>query len=335
MLRSTAPRIHVCARQLAAAGPSTGVRCMSVRPEEKQANQASDPPPRKKVTIQRLHELAAQHVGITMLTAYDYPSARRLENADVDICLVGDSLAQVALGYESTTQLSLDEMLHHCRAVARGAKTPLLVADMPFGTYQLGVRDALDAAVRLIREGRMEAVKLEGNEEILPHVKALTSFGIPVMAHIGLLPQRHASLSGYRVQGRTAQDALAILRSALALQEAGAFSIVLEAIPSPVAKEVTKALEIPTIGIGAGPACSGQVLVQDDALGVWAGHKAKFVRKFADVGSVAREGVDAYVRAVREGSFPAEEEGYGMPEEEVERFRRALEETRSERGRSS
>ncbi|KZT61171.1 putative ketopantoate hydroxymethyltransferase [Calocera cornea HHB12733] len=296
---------------------------MSVRPEE----HASALMPRKKVTIQRLHQLRASRTPITMLTAYDYPSARRAEGADIDICLVGDSLAQVALGYSSTTQLTLDEMLYHCRAVSRGAKTPLLVADMPFGTYQLGVRDALETAVRLVREGQMEAVKLEGNEEIIPHVQALTGFGIPVMGHIGLLPQRHASLSGYKVQGRSAQHALQILRSAQALQDAGAFSIVLEAIPAQLAAHITGQLQIPTIGIGAGKGCAGQVLVQDDAIGLWAGHKAKFVRRFAEVGKEAAIGVTGYARAVREGTFPRDgDEGYSMEEEEFERFLKAEEE---------
>ncbi|KZO90610.1 putative ketopantoate hydroxymethyltransferase [Calocera viscosa TUFC12733] len=296
---------------------------MSVRPEEAPSGTI---PARKKVTIQRLQQLRTQNVPITMLTAYDYPSARRAEAADIDICLVGDSLAQVALGYSSTTLLTLDEMLYHCRAVSRGAQRPLLVADMPFGTYQLGVRDALDAAVQLVQKGGMEAVKLEGNEEIIPHVRALKDFGIPVMAHIGLLPQRHASLSGYKVQGRSAQDALHIARSAKALQDAGAFSIVLEAIPSRLAAHITQQLSIPTIGIGAGVGCSGQVLVQDDALGVWAGHKAKFVRRFAEVGKEAAKGVEGYALAVKEGTFPAEEEGYAMDEEVFERFKKAQEE---------
>ncbi|EJT96959.1 ketopantoate hydroxymethyltransferase [Dacryopinax primogenitus] len=260
-----------------------------------------------------------------MLTAYDYPSARRTEHGDIDICLVGDSLAQVALGYDSTTRLTLDEMLYHCRAVARGAKNPLLVADMPFGTYQLGPRDALDAAVRMVREGMMEGVKLEGGEEILDTVRVLTGLGIPVMGHIGLLPQRHASLSGYKVQGKNVEDALSIARAAKALEQAGAFSIVLEAIPSPLAAHITSSLHIPTIGIGAGAQCSGQVLVQDDALSVWsAGHKAKFVRRFAQVGQEAQRGVDGYARAVRSGDFPADEEGYGMSESVFDKFKDAL-----------
>lgn len=233
----------------------------------------------KKTTIARIAELRAANVPIAVLTAYDFPTARACSAHPVDITLVGDSLAQVCLGYQSTTRLSLDEMLHHCRAVARGTTTPLLVADMPFGTYAPGPHDAVRAAVRIVQEGRAEAVKLEGGEELVPHVAALTQIGIPVMAHIGLLPQRSTSLSGYRVQGRTAASAHALVRAALALQGAGAFSIVLEALPSLLGEHITRALTIPTIGIGAGPGTSGQVLVWDDMLGTWHGHKAKCVHR--------------------------------------------------------
>ena len=241
---------------------------------------------------------------ITVLTAYDYPTSLRSENNDIDVCLVGDSLAQVCLGYSSTTRLTLDEMIHHCKAVSRGAKTPFLVADMPFGTYHTGTEDAVKNAVRLIQEGRVEAVKLEGGEEIAKTVHALTSMGIPTMAHVGLLPQRHTSLSGYRVQGKDRSSAISVLKAAQALEKAGAFSIVLEAIPHLLAGFITQSLKIPTIGIGAGPSCSGQVLVHDDAVGVWSGHKAKFVRRFADVGTVSNSGVAAYATAVRQREFP-------------------------------
>lgn len=271
---------------------------------------------RKKVTIQRLRALAAERTPITVLTAYDYPTAQRSEKNEIDICLVGDSLAQVALGYDSTTRLTLDEMIHHCKAVSRGAKTPFLVADMPFGTYLSGADEAVRNAIRLVREGGAEAVKVEGGVEIADVVCKLTSGGIPVMAHIGLLPQRHTSLSGYRVQGRDVQGALGILRSARTLQDAGAFAVVLEAIPHQLAAYITEQLDIPTIGIGAGPSCSGQVLVHDDAVGVWSGHKAKFVRRFAEVAKVASEGVAAYASAVKGGEFPSEAtESYAMDDE--------------------
>ena len=231
----------------------------------------------KKTTIARIAEMRAHNVPIAVLTAYDFPSARACSAHPVDVTLVGDSLAQVCLGYPSTTRLSLDEMLHHCRAVARGTTTPLLVADMPFGTYAPSTEDAVRAAVRMIHEGHVDAVKLEGGEEIVPHVTALTQIGIPVMAHVGLLPQRSTALSGYRVQGRTAASASGLLRAAQALEDAGAFSIVLEAMPSQLGEYITRTLKIPTIGIGAGPETNGQVLVWDDMLGTWHGHKAKCV----------------------------------------------------------
>jgi len=247
-----------------------------------------------------------------MLTAYDYPTARACNMHSVDITLVGDSLAQVCLGLPCTTRLTLDEMLHHCRAVARGTVHPFLVADMPFGSFHSGSKDAVRSAVRMVQEGHVEGVKVEGGEEVLDAVRRITNAGIPVMAHVGLMPQRHVALSGYRVQGRDATSAQEICRSALALQEAGAFSIVLEAIPSRLGEYVTSKLRVPTIGIGAGPGTSGQVLVWDDAMTRWHGRKAKFVRRFADVGEEETKGVTNYVAAVREGSFPRAEEGYDM-----------------------
>ena len=275
----------------------------------------------KKMTIQRIYSMRAKGIPITTLTAYDFPTARQCEQNHIDICLVGDSLAQVCLGYDSTTKLTLEEMIHHCKAVVRGAKTPFLVADMPFGTYLSSPSEAIRNAVRLVQEGGAEAVKLEGGVELAPTVKALTSVGIPVMAHIGLLPQRHVSLSGYRIQGRDARSALAIFQAAQQLQQAGAWAIVLEAIPHILASHITENLDVPTIGIGAGPGCSGQVLVWDDAMGVWAGHQAKFVRKFADLGACAAEGVRAYMEAVRGRSFPdATSEGYEMAQEDWDKY---------------
>ncbi|KAF8554905.1 hypothetical protein OG21DRAFT_1597096 [Imleria badia] len=275
----------------------------------------------KKTTIARIGELRAQHVPISVLTAYDFPTARACSAHPVDITLVGDSLAQVCLGYPATTRLSLDEMLHHCRAVARGTTTPLLVADMPFGTYAPSPSDAVRAAVRIVQEGHVEAVKLEGGEELVPHVSALTHMGIPVMAHIGLLPQRATALSGYRVQGRTAASATALVCAARALENAGAFAIVLEAMPSQLGEYITRSLSIPTIGIGAGPGTSGQVLVWDDMLGTWHGHKAKFVRHFADVRKEVERGVAGYVHAVKDRSFPnPEREGYAIDPSEWDAF---------------
>jgi 3-methyl-2-oxobutanoate hydroxymethyltransferase len=256
-----------------------------------------------------------------MLTAYDFPTGRACESYGIDITLVGDSLAQVCLGYDSTTRLTMDDMVHHSRAVARGSTSPLLVADMPFGSFHTNVEDAVRNAVRLVREGHVEGVKLEGGEEIVEIVRKLTSIGIPVMAHVGLLPQRHTSMSGYRVQGKTAVDARGILRSAVAMQSAGAFSIVLEAIPHVLGSYITSKLSIPTIGIGAGPGTSGQVLVWDDVMSTWSGHQAKFVRRFADVRSEVEKGVMGYIGAVRCGTFPdSKQEGYEMDKAEWDLF---------------
>ncbi|KAF8637553.1 hypothetical protein AX17_002739 [Amanita inopinata Kibby_2008] len=257
-----------------------------------------------------------------MLTAYDYPTALACSSSPlIDITLVGDSLAQVCLGYSSTTQLTLDDMIHHARAVSRGTTHPFLVADMPFGTYHSSPDSAISNAIRLIREARVDAVKLEGGGEVVPVVGRLTSMGIPVMAHVGLLPQRHAALSGYRVQGRTAEAAGRVLRDALALQQAGAFAVVIEAVPKELGRYVTEKLTIPTIGIGAGPWTSGQVLVIDDALGTWAGHKPKFARRFAELKPVRDGGVERYAEAVRSGDFPdSQGESYAMDPEEWEKF---------------
>jgi len=295
---------------------------MSVRPEEAKLTKEGDVAPRKKMTIQKLRQMREAGTPIAMLTAYDYPTARACEAYGVDITLVGDSLAQVCLGYDSTTRLTLEEMLHHCRAVARGSRSPFLVADMPFGSYHIGPDDALRNAVRMVREGGVEGVKLEGGEEIVDTVYKLTSMGIPVMAHVGLLPQRHTSSSGYRVQGKDAASADSIYRAALALERAGAFSMVLEAIPRNLGAYITSKLRIPTIGIGAGSQTSGQVLVWDDMMGTWSGHKAKFVRRFGDAKAEHKRGVTEYVDAVRQLSFPDESESYGVDAEQWEAFLR-------------
>jgi len=294
---------------------------MSVRPEESKLTKEGDAP-RKKVTIKKLHQMREAGTPIAMLTAYDYPTARACEAYGVDMTLVGDSLAQVCLGYDSTTRLTLDEMLYHCKAVARGSKTPFLIADMPFGSYQAGPDDALRNAVRLVQEGGMEGLKLEGGEEIVELVRRMTRAGIPVMAHVGLLPQRHTSCSGYRVQGKDAASATSILRAAQALEDAGAFAIVLEAIPSKLGEYITSRLSIPTIGIGAGPGTNGQVLVWDDMMGTWNGHKAKFVRRFAEAKTAHKIGVTGYVEAVRQRSFPDESESYCVEDGEWEAFLR-------------
>ncbi|GAA5989379.1 hypothetical protein JCM11641_004205 [Rhodosporidiobolus odoratus] len=342
-------------------GTPKGNRRYSSYPTEKPAPAPFAPTPRKKRTILDLSSLKKKGIPITMLTAHDYPSARFIETASlppppsssipsspsspssaldspatvdapshprgVDICLVGDSLAMVACGYESTNQLTLDELLYHCRSVARGCTTSLLIADLPFGSYAASIEDGVRAAVRLIQEGRMDGVKIEGGQEIIPLVQALTRNGIPVVAHVGLTPQRQAALSGYRVQGKTVASAAKVWEDARALQDAGAFSILLEAVPSKLGRWISDRLKVPTIGIGAGSGTSGQVLVQLDMLGVDSelgatGKGPRFLRKFGDVGERARAAVREYVEAVRTGQFP--EEGthtYPMSEEAWKSFR--------------
>jgi 3-methyl-2-oxobutanoate hydroxymethyltransferase len=262
-----------------------------------------------------------------MLTAWDYPSAHYIEKSgDIDMALVGDSLAMVACGYDSTTRLSLDEMLYHCRSVARGAVTPFLVADMPFGTYQGSLDDAVNNAIRIVREGMMDAVKIEGGREVVPLVERLTSFGIPVMAHVGLTPQRQTALSGFRVQGKTSESALRIYHEALALERAGAFSIVLEAVPSPLARFITSKLSIPSIGIGAGNGCSGQVLVTLDMLGGFDRFVPRFTKQYLNLSSLVSEAVSKWSSEVRQGVFPDEaQHTYPMAEEEWNQFLKKVE----------
>ncbi|KAJ7771983.1 ketopantoate hydroxymethyltransferase [Mycena maculata] len=275
-------------------------RWMSVRPKEGNGTRSRD-----KVTIQTLQTLRESKVPISMLTAYDYPTALSCSsNPDIDITLVGDSLAQVCLGYKSTTQLTLDQMIHHASAVARGTTHPFLVADMPFGSYHGSIDDAVNNAVRMVRDSQVEAIKLEGGEEIIGLVRRLTSIGIPVMGHIGLMPQRHVSLSGYKVQGKNVASAKELVRTSTLLEEAGAFAMVVEAVPKELGRYITENVTIPTIGIGAGPWTNGQVLVWDDAMGTWLGHKAKFVRRFANLQAARELGVQSFANAVKDGSFP-------------------------------
>ncbi|KAF8911651.1 ketopantoate hydroxymethyltransferase [Gymnopilus junonius] len=293
---------------------------MSVRPAAK--DPATTPISRKKVTIQALHDMRQSKTPITMLTAYDYPSALACSSSTLtDITLVGDSLAQVCLGYTSTTQLTLPDMIHHAQAVARGTTHPFLVADMPYGSYYSSVSDAVANAVRLIQEGKVEGLKLEGGREIVEVVRRMTEVGIPVMAHIGLMPQRHCALSGYKVQGKSVEGAKKLVADALALEEAGAFAMLVEAVPQELGKYITERLKIPTIGIGAGPHTSGQVLVYDDMLGTWSGHKAKFVRRFGNLKEVRDQAVLSYGEAVKNGTFPdPQAESYSMDKDEWARF---------------
>jgi 3-methyl-2-oxobutanoate hydroxymethyltransferase len=253
---------------------------------------------------------------ITCLTAYDYPSARLLDEAGVDILLVGDSLGMVVLGYENTLPVTLEEILHHARAVRRGAKRGLVVADLPYGSYHGSMDEAVHNAIRCVKEAGAEAVKVEGGERRLELIARLVEAEIPVMGHVGLTPQSLHALGGYKVQGKNA-DAERLLRDARAVEAAGAFSIVLEAIPRELAAQITRELRIPTIGIGAGPDCDGQVLVLHDLLGLSFGAPAKFVRRYADVGAIIQRAAAEFCDDVRRGSFPSDAESYHAASEAV------------------
>lgn len=280
--------------------------------------------PRAKVNVPDL--IAAKRAGrrITMLTAYDAAFAKLVDAAGIDSILVGDSLGMVVLGHATTVPVTMDDMVSHCAAVARGASRPLLVGDLPFGSYQAGVADAMRNAARLLKEGGMDAVKLEGGREVVETVRALTDHGIAVMAHVGLTPQRVAQLGGYKVQAKTALAAQRLLDDALALEEAGAFAIVLEAVPAQVGALVTERLAIPTIGIGAGAQCDGQVLVLHDALGLYGSFAPKFAKRYADLGPVIVGALRDYDREVREGTFPDEAHSFAMSEREAANLDRSV-----------
>ncbi|MEM8858544.1 MAG: 3-methyl-2-oxobutanoate hydroxymethyltransferase [Chloroflexota bacterium] len=262
---------------------------------------------------------------ISMMTAYDYSSAKYVDEAGIDAILVGDSVNMVVLGQESTVSLTLDEIIHHCKAVANGAQRAFLVGDMPFLTYQADPIDAIKNAGRLIKEGQMEAVKLEGGRRMAPTVEKIVSAGIPVMGHIGLTPQSISQLGGYRIQGKKAEDAMNLVEDALALQDAGCFSIVLESVPTYVAESISNRLKIPTIGIGAGSGCDGQVLVYHDLLGVFDDFTPRFVKQYANLKPIIVEALKSYYQDVSNRSFPAVEHSYEMKEEEKILFKKALE----------
>ena len=254
------------------------------------------------------------------VTAYDAPSARLADQAGVDLVLVGDSAAMVMLGLDSTVPATMDEMLVLCRAVARGARHPLVIGDLPFGSFQVSDADAVGNAIRMVKEAGVDGVKLEGGGAMVDRARAIVEAGIPVMGHLGLTPQSATMLGGFRTQGRTAARARQLLVDARALEAAGCFAIVLEAIPAPVAARITEIVTIPTIGIGAGPACDGQVLVWHDLLGLYEGRVARFVKRYADLGPEIRMALEAYAADVRNGAFPEERHSYAMPPDELERF---------------
>ncbi len=277
----------------------------------------------KKITIPDIRQKKNEQLPITMLTAYDYPSARLVAKAGIDIILVGDSLAMTVLGHSDTVSVTVDEMLHHCKAVSRGAPNTFLVGDMPFLSYQVDMVETIRNAGRFLKEAGMDAVKLEGGEVVLDSVTGLVRAGIPVMGHIGLTPQTANMLGGYRVQGKTATDARRLMNDALALERAGCFAIVLEAIPAAVAKSISKKLSIPTIGIGAGPDCDGQVLVFHDILGLYDEFTPRFVKQYAHLKPQIIDAIRQYRNEVENRKFPSDKHSYRMDRSEL----KALENT--------
>ena len=272
----------------------------------------------KRLSILDLQKMKDAGKPITMLTAYDYPSAQLVDQAGIEMILVGDSLGMVVLGYDSTVPVTMEEMLHHSRAVARGANRAYLVGDMPFMSYQADIAEAVRNAGRFLKEGNMDAVKLEGGREVATTVNAIVSAGIPVLGHIGLTPQSISKLGGYRVQGKTASSAHKLIGDALALEEAGCFGIVLEAVPAIVAEAISTRLRIPTIGIGAGASCDGQVLVLHDLLGIYDTVLPRFVKRYENLRESIIDAIGHYARDVRARRFPAEEHTYSMlPGEEA------------------
>jgi 3-methyl-2-oxobutanoate hydroxymethyltransferase len=274
-----------------------------------------------KLPLTELAEMKRRGDRIVMVTAYDAPGARFADGAGIDVVLVGDSAAMVVLGHDSTVPATMDEMLILTRAVTRGARRPLVIADMPFGSFQVSDEDALRNAIRFVKEAGADAVKLEGAGPMLARVRALVGAGIPVMGHIGLTPQSATMLGGFKAQGRTAEKARQLVEDALELEAAGCFALVLEAVPSPVASRITEALTIPTIGIGAGAGCDGQVLVYHDLLGLYEARAPRFVKRYAALAGEIRAALEQYAADVRAGRFPEEQHGYAMPDEELEAFR--------------
>lgn len=273
------------------------------------------PARQKKITIHTLQAMKARGEKISMLTAYDYPTALAMERAGLDVVLVGDSLGMVVLGYDSTLPVTMDDMLHHCKAVARGVRTALAVGDMPFLSYQVSPEQAVRNAGRFLQEGGMDAVKLEGGRERLSAIEAILGAGIPVMGHLGLTPQSVHQLGGYGLQANTSAAALRMLEDSRLLQDAGCFAIVLESVPQELAQLVSEGLDIPTIGIGAGPGCDGQVLVTHDMIGLFDRFIPRFVKRYAEVQSILMQAFSAYKHEVLQGQFPTLEHSRSMDED--------------------
>ena len=275
---------------------------------------------RKKVTIADLMQKKAEGQKITMMTAYDFPTAGLVDQAGIDTILVGDSLGMVMLGYDSTVPVTMDEMIHHCKAVSRGAKNSFIIGDMPFLSYQVSIEKAVENAGRFIKDASCDSVKLEGGSEMANVVKAIVTAGIPVCAHIGLTPQTATMLSGFKVQGKDAESAVKLVKSAKDLEEAGAFMIVMECIPDLLAEKITNELKIPTIGIGAGKDCDGQVLVYHDLVGLFERFTPKFVKQYINLSPDIRDALIQYKTDVENGSFPGPEHSFSMKQEEAQKI---------------
>lgn len=273
-----------------------------------------------KNTVQTFKEAKNNHTKLAMLTAYDYSTAKLQDEAGIHGILVGDSLGNVILGYEDTISVTMEDMIHHGAAVARGAKNALVVVDMPFMSYQTSVYDAVVNAGRLMKEGRANAVKLEGGVSVCPQIKAITDAGIPVMAHLGLTPQSINAFGGFKVQGKNEAAARKLIDDAKAVEKAGTFALVLECVPAKLAKIISEQLTIPTIGIGAGAGCDGQILVYQDMLGMFSDYTPKFVKRFAEVGSVMKEAFANYIKEVQAETYPAEEHTFKIDDEVLEKL---------------
>ncbi len=273
-----------------------------------------------KNTVVSFREAKQKGEKICLLTAYDYSTARLMDEAGINGILVGDSLGNVMLGYEDTISVTMEDMIHHGAAVARGAKNALVIIDMPFMSYQTSVYDAVVNAGRLMKEGRASAIKLEGGSEVCPQIKAITAASIPVMAHLGLTPQSINAFGGFKVQGKSEAAARKLLEDARAVEEAGAFAVVLECVPAKLAKMVSESISIPTIGIGAGKGCDGQILVYQDMLGMYSDFTPKFVRRFATVGETMKAAFAEYCKSVQDGSFPAPEHEFTISDDVLEKL---------------
>lgn len=277
---------------------------------------------RKKVTITDIQNKKRDAKKITMLTAYDYPMARLVDDAGIDIILVGDSLGMVVLGYDSTVPVTMDEMIHHAKAVRRGTKYAFLIGDMPFGSYQISKEESVRNAIRFMKEAGCEAVKLEGGDEVLEVTKAIIDAGIPVLGHLGLTPQTISKLGGYKAQGKTADSANKILEQALKLERAGCFAIVLECVPNEVSRMITGKLKIPTISCGGGVDCDGQVLVTNDMIGIFDRFTPKFVKQYIKLGPAILDAFKKYKEEVEKGIFPGEEHSFTIKEEELNKLKK-------------